>query len=181
MISEQTVLMQLNWLSRDSVGKTVFYFFFQWQLENRIITIAPVVSFIWSLKTVIYSSLWLGDRNFVLTQKLLASPKKNRYPWHQWPAVCNPFLPFIYAAYAITCSMYVLHVTWWVCCDHITCFILCSFIPVNFSSQLLLVLQLFSSMSYIPFKHFGKLCPFLLWHYYLSFFKHTFPYFFFLA
>lgn len=76
MISEQTVLMQLNWLSRDSVGKTVFYFFFQWQLENRIITIAPVVSFIWSLKTVIYSSLWLGDRNFVLTQKLLASPKK---------------------------------------------------------------------------------------------------------
>lgn len=47
------------------------------------------------------------------------------------------------------------------------------------SHLMLLVLQLFSSMSYIPFKHFGKLCPFLLWHYYLSFFKHTFPYFFF--
>lgn len=67
--------MQLNWLSRDSVGKTVFYFFFQWQLENRIITIAPVVSFIWSLKTVIYhlcdweTETLFWPKNFWLLQK----------------------------------------------------------------------------------------------------------------
>lgn len=177
MISEQTVLMQLNWLSRDSVGKTVFYFFFQWQLENRIITIAPVVSFIWSLKTVIYSSLWLGDRNFVLTQKLLASPKK---------IVINDTSDlqsanlFFHLYMLLTLS----HVPCMCCMSHGGCVVITlhvSYFAALFlwiSHLMLLVLQLFSSMSYIPFKHFGKLCPFLLWHYYLSFFKHTFPYFF---
>lgn len=179
MISEQTVLMQLNWLSRDSVGKTVFYFFFQWQLENRIITIAPVVSFIWSLKTVIYSSLWLGDRNFVLTQKLLASPKKSL---SMTPVTCS-LQPF--SSIYICCLRYhMFHVcaACHMCCVVITLHV--SYFAALFlwiSHLMLLVLQLFSSMSYIPFKHFGKLCPFLLWHYYLSFFKHTFPYFFFLA
>lgn len=65
MISKQTVLTQLNWLSSESTGKREgFYFFFPlffffrlWQLEKSIIkTAAPVVSVIRSLGTVRRSS-----------------------------------------------------------------------------------------------------------------------------